>query len=346
MDNIYTNTQISPALETRLRAMPKIELHVHMEGATDAATVWELARRNHITLPAESLEAWQAMYAFRDFNHFIEIYHLACGCIQTPADVAYLVERFYAQQAEYNVRYCEAFISASLMLERIPQDEIIPALREGMRRGESKYNVRVRFIPDIARHTPETRFEVLDFVLKGKAEGIFIGIGLGGIESGYPPELFSDVYAEARRQGLHVVAHAGETEGPASMWGAIRSLQVERIGHGIRAVDDAQLVEHLRQTGLPLDVSPHSNYRLKVAALDRPHPIRRLVDGGVNVTVNSDDPAMFSTDLNQEYILLARQGFTWEELWQLNRNAITASFLSEEEKAAYRAEWQAFAGWI
>lgn len=343
MDTIYTNTPVSPELAARLRAMPKIELHVHMEGASDAATVWELARRNRVNLPAPTLEEWQAMYAFRDFNHFIEIYHLAAACIKTPDDIAFLTERFLAQQAQHNVRYCEAFISASLMLERFCADEIIPSLMEGVRHGEKKHNTKIRFIPDIARHEPETRFQVLEFVLKGKEKGLFIGIGLGGIEKGYPPELFSDVYVEARRQGLRLIAHAGETEGPASVWGAIRSLHAERIGHGIRAVDDEALLKYLAETRLPLDVSPHSNYRLKVVPLDQPHPIRTLVDKGVFVTVNSDDPAMFSTDLTQEYVLLAGQGFTWEELWQLNRNAIEASFLGEGEKAACRAEWQAFA---
>ena len=343
MDTIYTSTSVSPEMAGRLRAMPKIELHVHMEGATDAATAWELARRNHVSLPASTLEDWQAMYAFRNFDHFIEIYHAAVGCIHTPDDVVYLTERFLAQQAGHNVRSCEAFISASLLLEKFKEDKILPALAEGMRRGEEKHQVQVRFIPDIARHAPETRFHVLDFVLKGQEQGIFIGIGLGGIEKGHPPELFTDVYEEAQRQGLHLLAHAGETEGPASIWGAIRSLHAERIGHGIRAVDDEELLDYLRQTQLPLDVSPHSNYRLKVAPLDQPHPIRRLVDAGVRVTVNSDDPAMFSTDLTREYVLLAGQGFTWEELWRLNLNAIEASFLAEGEKAAYRTEWQAFA---
>jgi len=184
---------------------------------------------------------------------------------------------------------------------------------------------------------------VLDFVLKGRAQGIFIGLGLGGKEVGFPPELFSDVFAEARRQDLHVVAHAGETEGPPSVWGAIRSLQAERIGHGVRAIEDDQLVKHLSQTQIPLEVSPYSNYHLNIVSPDQPHPIRTLMDRGVYVTVNTDDPPMFSTDLTSEYVLLAGQGFSWDELWQLNLNALEASFLSDEVKAIYRAEWQTFA---
>lgn len=343
MNSIYSSTAVAPTLVDRLWAMPKVELHVHLEGATDAATVWELAQRNHVTLPAATLEAWQSMYSFRDFNHFIDIYLLAAECMQTPDDFAFMVERFLERQAQHNVKYCEVFLSASFVLDKFPHDEIIAALAEGAERGAAIYGIQLRFIPDISRQTPETRYRVLDFVLAGREQGIFIGLGLGGKEVGFPPELFSDVFAEARHQGLHVVAHAGETEGPQSIWGAIRSLQAERIGHGVRAIEDQRLVKHLCQTQIPLEVSPYSNYRLKVVPLDQPHPIRALMDQGVYVTVNTDDPSMFSTDLTSEYMLLARQGFSWDELWQLNLNALEAGFLSDEAKAIYRAQWQTFA---
>ena len=340
--SLYTNTDISPELAERLFAMPKIELHVHLEGATDAETVWEMARRNEVLLPADTLDDWKAMYAFRDFDHFLRIYLAAAKCMRTPEDFAFMTERFLAQQAEHNIRYSEAFLSASLFLDTFPLDELIDALIEGAERGEALHGSRVRFIPDIGRHVPETSQGVLDFVLMGHKKGIFLGLGLGGPEIGFPPELFIDVYAEARMQGLHVVAHAGETVGPESIWGAIHSLQAERIGHGVRAVEDPDLLCYLTDTRLPLEVSPHSNYRLKVVAEDQPHPIRHLKDAGVFLTVNSDDPPMFSTDLTREYLLLARQGFSWEELWKLNKNAIEASFLSEKEKHTYRREWELF----
>ncbi len=340
MTTIYGNTPVSAALINRLRAMPKIEIHVHLEGATDAATIGELAQRNQVTLPAPTLDAWQAMYAFRDFDHFLDIYTLATACMQTPDDFALMTNRFIAQLAQHNIKYCEAFLSATFMLDKFPQDEVIKALIEGAKRGEAQHGTRLRFIPDIARHEPKSRHRVLDFVLKGYDKGIFIGLGLGGKEVGFPPELFSDVFAEARRQGRHVVAHAGETEGAQSIWGAIDHLQVERIGHGVRALEDPRLVEYLAQTQIPLEVCPHSNYRLKVIPWNQPHPIRALMDQGVYVTVNSDDPPMFSTNLTSEYLLLARQGFSWDELWQINLNALEASFLSDEAKALYRTEWQ------
>jgi adenosine deaminase len=312
-------------------------------GATDASTVWELARRNKVPLPARTLADLQTMFVFRDFDHFIEVYLLAVNCMRTPEDYVTMVERFFERQAQHNVRYSEVFLSGSLLLDKFPPDEIIAALAEAIAKGESARGIRVRFIPDISREMRDTRFRVLDLARKGRERGIFLGIGLGGIEVGNPPELFADVFAEARRMGLRVVAHAGETAGPSSIWGAIRSLQVERIGHGIRAIEDPILIDHLCRTRIPLEISPYSNYRLKVVQEDRPHPIRSLMDQGVYVTVNTDDPPMFSTDLTAEYLLLARQGFSREELWQLNLNALEASFLSAEEKAAYRSEWEAFA---
>ena len=342
MTDIYSPIPVSDELASRLCAMPKVELHVHLEGATDAATVWELAQRNKFDLPATSLEEWQQMYEFRDFNHFIDIYTAAVHCMQTADDFAFLLDRFFANQAEQNVRYCEAFLSASAMLNNFPQDEVIDVLAKGIVQGKEKYGIDLRFIPDIARHEPDTRYQVLDFILKGYEKEIFIGLGLGGIEVGYPPELFVDVYDEARKQGLHLVAHAGETVGAESVWGALTKLKVERIGHGVRAVEDENLLAYLKETQIPLEVCPHSNYRLKVTPVDQAHQLRALVDAGVYCTINSDDPPMFSTDLNSEYLLLAQQGFSWEELWQLNLNAIEASFLPEKEKALYRKEWVSF----
>ena len=339
MTNIYSPTPISDELAARLRAMPKVELHVHLEGATDAATVWELARRNNVTLPAKTLEEWQGMYEFKDFNHFIEIYTSAIHCMKTADDFALILDRFLIKQAKQNVRYSEVFLSASFMVKNFPQDEVIAVFKEGIQRGKEKYGIGLRFIPDIARHEPDTRFQVLDFILKGHEQGVFIGLGLGGPEVGYPPEGFVDVYDEARKHGLRLVAHAGETVGADSVWGALTKLKVARIGHGVRAVEDESLLSYLKEHQIPLEVCPVSNYRLKVTPLDQAHQIRKLVDSGVYCTVNSDDPPMFSTDLNNEYILLARQGFSWAELWQLNLNALEASFLSEDEKQRYRAEF-------
>lgn len=150
--------------------------------------------------------------------------------------------------------------------------------------------------------------------------------------------MFAQTYAEAHRQGFRIVAHAGEAVGAESIWGAVNALKAERIGHGIRCLDDPNLVEVLRHRQIPLEVSPHSNYCLGIVEWDQPHPIRKMVDAKLYCTINSDDPAMFSTSLTQEYLTLAKQGFSWKELWQLNLNTLEATFLDEMEKDKYRRE--------
>lgn len=186
--------------------------------------------------------------------------------------------------------------------------------------------MRIRIIPDIAREQPDSQKRVLRFTLKGRDKGIFIGLRLGGRESEYPPELFQETFAEARRQGLHVVAHAGEVAGPASVWGALDALHAERIGHGIRCLEDPRLVERLKQPAIPLEVCPVSNYSTEVIANDKPHPLRSMMSKGLRCTINSDDPGMFATSLTNEYQTLARQGFAWDELWALNRGHSRSHF--------------------
>jgi adenosine deaminase len=330
-------------IERRIQAMPKAEVHVHLEGATDAETVWRMAARNGVALPAPNLDAWRDFYRFRDFDHFLEVYAAACRAMRTPEDWSLMAESFLAGQVRQNVRYSEAFLSVSHQAGKIPHGELLHALREGAATGQARHGVRVAFIADIARQLPESRWDVLEFALAGKDHGVVIGLGLGGREVGHSPEGFADVYAEAKRQGLRAVAHAGETAGADSVRGALDSLRAERIGHGVRCLEDPGLVERLRVERVPLEVCPTSNYRLGVVPPGQPHPIRRMVDAGLFCTLNSDDPPMFGTDLACEYRLLAGQGFTWEELWRLNLATLEAAFLPEAEKEPYRREWLDFA---
>ncbi|MEO0984127.1 MAG: adenosine deaminase [Cyanobacteria bacterium J06639_14] len=329
-------------LAERLRVMPKAEIHVHIEGATDAATFYQMAQRNQVELPAQSLADWQALFEFRDFPHFIQIYRMAVQCLKTLEDYALMIERFYQRQFEENILYTEAFLSASFLSQTFEPEAILDAIAAGQAAGAAQYPCQIKLIPDIARQLPDSQQRVLELALAGKERGIFIGLGIGGMEIGHPPEPFADAYAEARRQGLRVVAHAGEAVGPDSIWGAIKALNVERIGHGTRCLEDPELVEHLRQHQIPLEVSPQSNYCLGIVERDRPHPIRHMVDAGLYCTLNSDDPAMFATSLTHEYLTLAAQGFSWQELWQLNTNTLEATFLDEAEKRNYRTEWEKF----
>ncbi len=319
-----------------LAAMPKVELHIHLEGSIDAATIWEMATRNKVSLPVGSVRELEEFFQYRDFDHFLQMYYAATSTMLTLEDWATMVDRFMANQARLNVIYSEVFISTSLHLGRLTSREWIQTLREAMLEGEREHGVRVRFIPDISREVPDTQSAVLDFVLEARDAGVAIGLGVGGPEVGFPPELFTSTFEEARRQGLRVVAHAGETEGPESIWGAIRSLGAERIGHGIRCLDDPELVRYLAEKQVPIEVNPSSNYRTGVVAESQQHPIRRMHDLGLNVLVNSDDPALFNASLVDEYKLLHKQGLSKEELWAMNLRACDASFLPEEEKAAVR----------
>jgi len=322
-----------------LKAMPKFELHVHVEGAADADTYYEIAKKNNFQLPVKSRQEWRQFFEFRNFPHFIDVYLAAVGCLKTTSDYGLLIENFFKHQSEQNILYTEAYLSATPIIERFEDEAMLDAIEAAVTAGQEKYGCVIKLIPDIARMIPESQDRVLEFVIKGKQRGLFIGLGLGGLEKGFPPGLFTETFEEARRAGLRTVAHAGEADGPESIWGAIDDLKVERIGHGVRCVEDPALLEALRQRRIPLEVCPVSNYCLGIVEKGEMHPIREMVDTGLYCCINSDDPAMFSTSLTNEYMTLASQGFSWSELQQLNLNALEASFLDDDEKQHYRDQY-------
>jgi len=331
------------SLEARIAAMPKAEIHVHLEGATTAETYFEIAQRNGVELPAQNLPQWQQFFHFENFNHFIEVYVTSTQLLRRAEDYELLLRRFGAQQAALNVKYTEAFVSCSLVPAGAAAGDFLDALRRGIEAVEREHGIRIALIGDISRELPDSRHRVVDLVVQGHKRGVFIGLGLGGPEIGFPPELFEDAYARAREAGLRVVAHAGETGGAKSVRGALDSLLAERIGHGVQSLEDEMLIERLRRDQTPLEVCPQSNYRLGVAKPGEPHPIRALFAAGVRCTVNSDDPAMFETDLNREYITLAEQGFLEEELLALSRSTLESTFLADADKRALLEQWRAHA---
>ena len=336
MKQLPAISRVSDHLTDRLTTMPKFELHVHIEGAADADTYFKIAQKNKIDLPVDSIQEWRRFFEFRDFPHFIEVYTAAVNCLRTTDDYGLLIDNFFKHQAEQNIVYSEAYLSATFIIKCFEDEAVLDAIEAAVIAGQEKYGCVVRLIPDIARMVPESQQRVLDFVLKGKQRGLFIGLGLGGLEKGFPPGLFTESFEEARRAGLRTVAHAGEGDGPESIWGAIDDLQVERIGHGVRCIEDPTLVEALRLRQIPLEVCPVSNYCLGIVKQGEMHPIREMFDAGLNCCINSDDPAMFSTSLINEYLTLASLGFSWPELRQLNLNALEASFLNDTEKKHYR----------
>ncbi len=319
-------------LKLKIDNLPKIELHVHVEGATKPETFFSIATRNKTKLPINSLGQWKSYFTFKNFNHFIEVYMTAVSTLETIDDYAYIIKKFYEHQSEQNIIYTEAFLSASFIVEKFDDKLAIEKIKKAIQEGESKYEVKINFIPDIARENPSSQNKVVDFVINGFQEGIFIGLGIGGMEVGFPPNLFVEAFRKAQHSGLRTVAHAGEVVGPESVWGAVKDLNVERIGHGITCLKDNCLVDYLRDNKIPIEVSPWSNYRTGAVKSDYKHPIRSMVELGLCCTVNTDDPSMFSTSLTNEYLLLASQGFSWSEILQLNRNAVSAAFINESEK--------------
>jgi adenosine deaminase len=329
-------------LERRFELMPKAEIHVHLEGATDAETSYLIARRNDAPLPVATLEEWRRYFAFRDFPHFIDVYRATTDTIRTNDDLALMIAQFYVSQARQNIRYTEAFMSMSLHLRRLTATQILDALAQGIERGQTATDARVAFIADISREDVATQDAVLELAIRGQRRGLIVGIGLGGLEAPFPPRLFRETYRRAADAGLQVVAHAGEAAGHESVREAVEELGVTRIGHGIRVVESDETMALMRTKSIAFEVCPVSNYALGSTPADQPHPIRRMLDAGLRCTLNSDDPAMFSTDLASQYAELAKQGFTWDELWALNCATLDATFLAPDEKAAYRREWEAF----
>ena len=328
------------SLRDFVRAMPKVELHVHLEGSILPATLLTLADRNGVALPADDVEGLREFYRFTDFGQFLEVYFAISGCLQTLDDFDFIAYEFGAEMARQNIRYAEVTFTPNTNVTNtgLPFDDILAALNRGRVRAEQEFNVMFRWVLDIVRDEPDSRHLVAEWAV-GATDGSVIGFGLGGSEKGHPPEWFADAFAVAREAGLHSVPHAGETCGPESVWGAIRELGAERIGHGVRSVEDPALIDYIHEHQIPLEVCPTSNLCLGVYSSLEEHPIRWLWDHGVYVTLNSDDPPMFNTNLTTEYeIMVEHLGFDTTDLQRLSLNALEASFLPDTDKSALRQE--------
>ena len=331
------------SLHDFIRAMPKVELHVHLEGSIRPATLLTLAERNGVALPAQDLEGIREFYRFTDFDHFIQVYFTISGCLKTVDDFSLIAYEFGADMARQNTRYAEVTFTPDTSVRHtgLPFDEILSGLNAGRARARADFGVEFRWVLDIVRDNPDSRLQVAQWAIGAMAQGV-VGFGLGGTEEGNPPEWFVDAYTLAREAGLHSVPHAGEVAGPESVWSALRLLKAERIGHGVRCIEDPALVDHLRETQVPLEVCPTSNLCLGVYPSYEAHPLRWLWDQGLNITLNSDDPPMFNTDLVGEYAALADfMAFTADELQQISLNGLRASFLPEAEKSALEDEFAA-----
>ncbi|RLC70626.1 MAG: adenosine deaminase, partial [Chloroflexi bacterium] len=284
------------------RRIPKVELHVHLEGSIRPATLLQLAQRNSIGLPAQNVEGLRDFYRFRDFDHFIEVYSAITRCLRVPDDYRLIAYEFGADCARQNIRYAEVTftIATNTKYTGLPWQAILEGLNEGRAQARAEFGVDWGWVFDISRNVPGTQGQVVEIALAARDESV-VALGLGGPEADFPPELFERSFERARQAGLPSVPHAGEIAGPESVWAALRLLHADRLGHGVRSVEDGALVEYLRERQTPLEVCPTSNVRLGVYPDYAAHPLRRLWDAGLLVTINSDDPPMFNADLNHEY---------------------------------------------
>jgi adenosine deaminase len=322
---------VDQALLDWCRRLPKIELHLHLEGAIPHDALWELVGKyggdGDLGGPAGLAERFR----YRDFAHFIDVWTWKNRFLREYDDFTLVAEAVARDLAAQRIHYAEAFFSpGDFAGHGLAVQPLAAAIRAGLDRVA---DVEVALIADLIRDTgPQVAAATLEAVAEVREFGV-VGVGLGGSEQSFPPEPFAPVYERARRLGLRTTVHAGEAAGPASVWSAIRALRPERIGHGTRAAEDPTLVGHLAATRLPVEACPLSNVATGVVGSLEEHPIRRLRDAGVLVTVNTDDPKMFGNSLAEEYALLqARLGVSADEVRGLLLDAVAASWLSEPRK--------------
>ena len=332
------NVREAPAtvssIEEFIARLPKAELHVHLEGTVDPATLWKLAERHRTPLFQAGREALANLYSTGDFTAFLQAFKTVCEHLRTPQDYELITYNALRRLAEQNVRYAEVMVSAGVILRKQQNlRSCMEGIEAGYRQAREDFGIRAQWIFDAVRHFGADAVRAVAEAAASFKDRGGVGFGIGGDERQAPAELFGEAFAYARNEGLRLTAHAGETAGPESVWAALRVLGVERIGHGLTAAGDPELVEHLAEMQIPLDVSMTSNVRtgcVREAAL---HPVRRYFDRGLLVTLNSDDPALFGTDLNQEYLLAHRVlGFEREDLKRLAENSFRAAFLPPQEK--------------
>lgn len=314
-----------------LERVPKVELHIHLEGAIPYPVLWELVNKYGGDPVVKTLQALNDKFVFRDFPHFLETWGWKNGFIREYDDFELIAEAVARDLASQNIRYAEIYCTPSdYRAKNLDVQKIVSAVRKGYNKmPEIKLNIIVDFCRDAGVENARKNLAEINEI---KELGI-VGFTIGGSEQKYPPEPFKDVYEKARNLGFHTTAHAGEGAGPESIWGAIRSLKVERIGHGTRIFEAPALAEYIREKKIPLETCPISNVKTRVVESLEKHPVRDYFNKGIIVTVNTDDPKMFGNSLACEYRALHETlGFTLKDIQQLILNGINSSWLAEKDK--------------
>lgn len=321
-----------PAL---LAAMPKAELHIHIEGSLEPELIFALAQRNGVALPYAGVEDLRRAYAFTNLQSFLDIYYAGASVLLAEQDFYDMAWAYLQRAAADHVLRAEIFFDPQTHTARgVSMQTVIDGLHRACVDAK-RLGVDAELILCFLRHlSEEDAFATLEQALPHRDK--FIGVGLDSSEVGHPPEKFARVFAKCRSLGLHLVAHAGEEGPPAYVWSALDVLKVERIDHGVQSTRDPALMERLARERIPLTVCPLSNLKLRVFPALQDHNIRALLDGGLCATINSDDPAYFGGSINDNFLqTFAATGLDAQHAYRLARNSFEGSFASEAQKAVY-----------
>jgi adenine deaminase len=321
-----------------LRRMPKAELHIHIEGSLEPELIFALAQRNGVALPYANVEDLRAAYAFTNLQSFLDIYYAGASVLLQEQDFFDMAMAYFERAAADNVVHAELFFDPQTHTDRgVPIEVVIHGLSRACEAAQREHGISALLIMCFLRHlSEEAAFDTLAQALPYRAH--FIGVGLDSSEQGHPPEKFSRVFARCRELGLRVVAHAGEEGPPSYIWSALDDLKSQRIDHGVRCLEDAALVSRLAQDRMPLTVCPLSNVKLCVVSHMAAHPLPAMLNAGLCVTVNSDDPAYFGGYINQNFLatFAALPQLTAAHAHKLASNSIDASFICASEKQRHR----------
>jgi adenosine deaminase len=324
-----------------VKALPKVEQHVHILGSITPATLLKVIEETGIDAPYSSVEDIEQLFEFQNFMHFLSVYTQVIELVNEEKYFENMAYELLQKSSECNVKYVEISFSAPDHVQKgLDFDLMMDAILRGIRKGHREFGVKADIRIDLVRSFGlENAMKTLDMI-SSKPDGI-VSIDMGGPEKEFPPKPYASAYKRAKEMGLHLVAHAGESAGPESIWDAVKNLDVERIGHGVSAIDDTTLMKHLLEKGITIEACPVSNVRTNVVGSLSEHPIREFFNRGLSVSVNSDDPSFFWTDMNNEYVQLHEHlGFTPAELFSISLNSIESSFIDNDNKMKMRRSFE------
>jgi adenosine deaminase len=324
-------------------ALPKAELHLHIEGSLEPDMMFALAERNKVKLPYESIEAVRAAYQFEDLQSFLNLYYAGAGVLRTEQDFFDLCWAYLLRAKADGVVHTEIFFDPQTHTERgIAFETVLDGLEAALKKGEAELGIGHRIIMCFLRHLPED--DAFKTLVQARPHAARIaGVGLDSSEKGHPPSDFARVFDASAAIGWHLVAHAGEEGPPEYVIEALDVLKVERIDHGVRSESNPALMQRLARSRVPLTVCPLSNVKLRVFPDLASHNLKRMLDLGVNVTINSDDPAYFGGYIGENYVQTARAlGLGRDELLRLAQNSLESSFVSKDVKAGWVAQLQEY----